>query len=66
MDVEGAKVDAIPGASRVIAAHRLVMARCAYHRCADLWAIPNPLKAAIPDHWSYLRRYAEEWRETVY
>jgi len=66
MDIEGAELDAIPGAADTIARCRPVMAVCAYHHCSDLWVLPGLLKAASPDSRIFLRRYAEECWETVY
>jgi len=66
MDIEGAELDAIRGASYTLAHHRPVMAVCAYHKCDHLWIIPQLLKAANPDYRIFLRRYAEDCWETVY
>ena len=66
MDIEGAEIEAIPGAARIAAESRPVLAVCAYHHCADLWTLPALLKALIPEYRIFLRRYAEECWETVY
>jgi FkbM family methyltransferase len=66
MDIEGAEVDAIPGAAKTIARCRPILAVCAYHRCEHLWQIPKLLQAANPGYRIFLRRYAEECWETVY
>jgi FkbM family methyltransferase len=66
MDIEGAEVDAIPGAEKTIARCRPVIAACAYHRPEHLWILPKLLKAASSSYQIYLRRYAEECWETVY
>jgi hypothetical protein len=66
MDIEGAELDAIPGAARIAAECRPIMAVCAYHHCSDLWTLPGLLKAANPTYHVFLRRYAEECWETVY
>lgn len=66
MDIEGAEIDAIPGAGKITARCRPVIAACAYHRPEHLWVLPKLLKAANPDYRIYLRRYAEECWETVY
>jgi hypothetical protein len=66
MDIEGAEVDAIPGAQKTITRCRPVIAACAYHRPEHLWILPKLLKAAGPAYQIYLRRYAEECWETVY
>jgi FkbM family methyltransferase len=66
MDIEGAETEAIPGAARLIARCRPILAVCAYHRCDHLWIIPQLLKRAYPGAKIFLRRYAEECWETVY
>ena len=66
MDIEGAEVQAIPGAAEIIRRHRPILAVCAYHRCEHLWIIPQLLKQADPGYEIFLRRYAEECWETVY
>jgi FkbM family methyltransferase len=66
MDIEGAEIDAIPGAAQIAAGDRPIFAVCAYHHCSDLWTIPALLKAANPDYRIALRRYAEECWETVF
>lgn len=66
MDIEGSEVDAIPGAEKIIARCRPVIAACAYHRPEHWWMLPTLLKAANPEYRIYLRRYAEECWETVY
>ena len=66
MDIEGAEIDAIPGAARIAVECRPIIAACAYHHCSDLWTLPGLLKAANPEYRVFLRRYAEECWETVY
>jgi FkbM family methyltransferase len=66
MDIEGAEVEAIPGAAKIIARCRPLIAACAYHRPEHLWILPKLLNAANPNYRIYLRRYAEECWETVY
>ena len=66
MDIEGAEIDAIPGAARIAAECRPILVVCAYHRCQDLWTLPKLLKAANPEYRIFLRRYAEGCWETVY
>ncbi len=66
MDIEGAEVDAIPGAAKIISKCRPVIAACAYHYPEHLWILPKLLKAPNPSYRIYLRRYAEECWETVY
>jgi FkbM family methyltransferase len=66
MDIEGAEVDAIPGARQVIERCRPVLAICAYHHSSDLWTLPRLIAGSAPDYPIYLRRHAEDCWETIY
>jgi FkbM family methyltransferase len=66
MDIEGAEVDALPGAAETLRRTSPVVAVCAYHRCDHLWQIPALLHVTNSDYKIFLRRYAEECWETVY
>jgi FkbM family methyltransferase len=65
MDVEGAEIDALEGARGIVAAHRPVLAVCAYHEPSDLWRIPRAIKALDGGYRLFLRRYAEDCWEIV-
>jgi FkbM family methyltransferase len=65
MDIEGAELDALEGARNVIAAHRPVLAICAYHKKNDLWEIPQKIKSLCADYKVFLRLYAEDCWELV-
>jgi FkbM family methyltransferase len=65
MDVEGAEIDALQGARNVIAAHRPVLAVCAYHQQSDLWRIPRAIHAICPGYRLFLRLYAEDCWEII-
>jgi len=65
MDIEGAELDALEGARRVIAAHRPVLAICAYHKQSDLWRIPRAIKALYDGYRLFLRLYAEDCWEIL-
>jgi FkbM family methyltransferase len=50
MDIEGAEMDAIAGASDIIKKFKPRLAISAYHKLADLWDIPQKLKALNPNY----------------
>lgn len=50
MDIEGAEMDAITGASDIIKKFKPRLAISAYHKLADLWEIPQKLKALNPNY----------------
>jgi FkbM family methyltransferase len=64
MDIEGAELPAIMGATRIIR-HRPRMAVCAYHRPGDFWRIPKQVLAIFPNFDLYMRHYTESIYETV-
>lgn len=65
MDIEGAELDAIAGASATIRAHKPVLAICVYHSPSDFWEIPKAVFKIQPDYKVYLRHYTESIYETV-
>jgi len=65
MDIEGAELDALEGARRVITQHAPVLAICAYHALEHLWRIPLLIRSYNPEHRLFLRRYADECWELV-
>jgi FkbM family methyltransferase len=65
LDVEGAELDALEGARRLIARDRPVLAVCAYHRQDHLWRVPAALHALVPDYRLHLRSYGSECFDLV-
>jgi FkbM family methyltransferase len=65
MDIEGSELDALNGASRLIASHKPRLAICLYHRPEHLWEIPAWLKNAEPDARLYLRSHALDGFDSV-
>jgi FkbM family methyltransferase len=49
MDIEGAEMDALTGATEVIERHRPLLAVCAYHTQDHLWRIPLRIRELMPD-----------------
>lgn len=50
MDIEGAEMDAIDGAASTIRKFKPRLAISGYHKPADLWEIPQKLKALNPNY----------------
>lgn len=57
MDIEGAEMGVLKGASEIIVSQRPVMAVCAYHKAADLIEIPFFIDSVVNDYYIYLRKY---------
>ncbi|MGA3282047.1 MAG: FkbM family methyltransferase [Smithella sp.] len=67
MDVEGAELDILKGAQKIISKARTIWAVCLYHRQTDLWRIPLYFNKLSDEYFFYLRRYAEEsWELIMY
>jgi FkbM family methyltransferase len=67
MDIEGAELEAIRGASNLIRKYQPIMAICLYHYSRDLWEIPLLIKDLVPTYNLYLRRYSNDtWEQICY
>jgi FkbM family methyltransferase len=67
MDIEGAEIDTIRGASRIIRDHAPVLTICSYHKQDHLWSIPRLIHAIRPDYRFYLRPHLiEVWDLVCY
>ena len=55
LDIEGAEVAALRGASKMIQEHQPRVAACVYHLPAHLWEIPLLLRELLPSHRLFLR-----------
>jgi FkbM family methyltransferase len=67
MDIEGAELDAISGARRIIEEHSPVLAICSYHRQDHLWNIPRLINKFNPDYHFFLRPHLlEVWDLVCY
>lgn len=64
-DIEGSEVEAIKGASGIIARDCPKIAFCAYHKKDDIFRIPLALHNLNPNYVFYLRHYSELPVETV-
>ena len=57
MDIEGAEVDALLGADRLIRSFKPRLAICIYHRTTDLWRIPLSLIDRYPFYENVIIRH---------
>jgi len=55
MDIEGAELDALQGASQILSSHRPVLAVSAYHRSSDLWEVPRLIDKIVENYAFFLR-----------
>lgn len=66
-DIEGAEMEALRGARRILTANSPVLAVCLYHRPEDLWRIPLYLADLNVGYRLFLRRYSDEcWEQVCY
>ena len=65
MDIEGAEMDALEGARKVISRHHPLLAICVYHRQSDLWRIPLLIRSMWPGYRFYLRTHEPDGWQTV-
>jgi FkbM family methyltransferase len=66
MDIEGAEVDALLGARRMIEKHRPGLALSVYHRADHLWTIPLLAQSWLKSGRHYLRAHAHSAFELIY
>ena len=65
MDIEGAELNALYGARRIITETKPELLISVYHKISDLWRIPLLLKKWVPQYRFYLRSYASATIDTV-
>jgi len=65
MDIEGAELDALAGARRIIEQSSPVLAVCTYHQHDHLWKIPLMIESLHSGYHFFLRRYLNEVWEVV-
>ena len=65
MDVEGAEINALKGAEKLIKKYKPKLAICIYHKMEDMWEIPGLILSYVPEYKLYLRHYSPSKDETV-
>lgn len=65
MDIEGAEVDTLRGAARIIRKHAPVLAICCYHLQDHLWSIPLLIRSINSDYRFFLRPHGLEMWDLV-
>ncbi|MDA1038704.1 MAG: FkbM family methyltransferase [Planctomycetota bacterium] len=66
MDIEGAEIEALAGAHRVLTFHQPACAVCVYHRQDHLWNVPLRLHADLPRHGIHLRAHRSSYDIVCY
>jgi FkbM family methyltransferase len=66
MDIEGAEMDALEGASRIIREFKPRLAISTYHKNEDLWEIPHKVKAQNSDYKLFFGHHSPIQWESVY
>lgn len=65
LDVEGAELQALKGAQKIIQTYTPQLAVCVYHKPADLWELPLYIHSLNPDYDFYLRVHGHMGLSTV-
>lgn len=65
MDVEGAELESLKGARKVIKRDRPKLAVCIYHKPEDMVTLPSYIKSLVPEYRFYLRSYSNADNEMV-
>ena len=65
MDIEGAELDALIGAEKIIKRDKPLLAICVYHKIGDVLAITDHIHSLVPEYKFKLRHYGLLDLETV-
>ncbi|MEE0596044.1 MAG: FkbM family methyltransferase [Agathobacter sp.] len=67
MDIEGAELESLKGAGRIIREQKPKLAICVYHKKEDIFDIPEYILSLNPKYKLYLRHYTlGEWDTVLY
>lgn len=65
MDIEGAELDSLIGATQIIKTQKPKLAICIYHMPFDFYEIPKFLKSLVPEYKFKVRQHEHGFCETV-
>lgn len=65
MDIEGAELDALAGAAKVISTARPLLTICSYHSQNHLWEVPLMVRKLNPDSKLFLRIHGSDGYDLV-
>lgn len=65
MDIEGAEIEALKGAKRIIKEDKPYLAVCIYHKLNDLFEIPLLIHEMVPEYKMYIRHMGNRCYGTI-
>jgi len=65
MDIEGAELEALKGAERIIIEQKPKLAICIYHSMREYITIPEYIHQLVPEYKLYMRHHTTQHQETV-
>ncbi len=63
MDIEGAELSALQGASELIKKETPYLAICIYHKLCDLWELPMYIKRLVPNYHFFIRHHSHYYQD---